>query len=258
MNLPLRLRVSTLEERNRFYTNFNIGKATQWIGRAVVYAMILGKHSNIYPKQYDKDKKIPLIIDNYDSLKEVKKKIIHFLPEGVYYDRNYYKDISLCHSKNLKNVWDWDNFDGQELAFDLDPENINCPIHGSLQERMEKGWGLSFCKTAFELIKKNTFTLFEELNQQYNDVRIVFSGRGFHIHVFDESVRNKNLQERKEIAETYNKYGIDKWVTTGEMRLIRLPYSLNGFSSRIVMPIKKTELKDFDPSIQAVPKFISD
>jgi len=258
MKLPFKMRASLLKERTKFYTSFNIDIANQWIGRPVVFAMILGKHTNIYPKQYEEDKKTPLIVDNYNSLKDVKKKIVHFLPEGVYYDRNYYKDLSRCHSKNLRNVWGWENFDGQELVFDLDPENVNCPIHGSLQQRMEKGWGLSFCEKAFEIIKENTINLFDELNKQYHDIRIVFSGRGFHIHIFDESVKKIKMKKRKEIANKYKKYGIDKWVTSGEMRLIRLPYSLNGVSSRIVTPLEKTEIKDFNPSINALPKFVSD
>ena len=72
MNLPFKMRASSLEERTKFYTSFNIDIANQWIGRPIVFAMILGKHTNIYPKQYEKDKKTPLIVDNYNSLKDVK------------------------------------------------------------------------------------------------------------------------------------------------------------------------------------------
>jgi len=250
------MRPSTLKERKHFYSNFNIDKTKRWVERKLVYAVIIGSHSDIYKKKYSDDKSIPLIIDKYDSLEKVKSLIIKFLPEGFYYDRNYYKDISLCHDYNLRNAWDWDNFEGQELAFDIDPENVNCPIHGTLKERMNKGEGLSFCEKAFGISKENTLKLYEKLEETYEDIRAVFSGRGFHIHVFDKEVVKLSQKQRKKIAEKYNEYGIDKWVTSGEMRLIRMPYTLNGISSRIVKPLTKNEIQFFDPEKDALPTFI--
>ena len=145
---------------------------------------------------------------------------------------------------------------GQELAFDLDPENIACPIHGTLKERLKKGRGLSFCETEFGICKENTIALHEELCENYSDVRIVFSGRGFHLHVFDKDTIGLTREERKKIAQKYKKFGIDAWVTAGEMRLIRLPYTLNGASSRIVIPLTKAGLEKFDPQRDALPKFL--
>lgn len=256
MNLPFGMRPSTLEERQQFYIDFDLKKSRNWVGRKLVYLVIIGRHTNIYPPAYKQDKDTPLAIDNYNSLQQVKHLILKFLPEGVYYDRNYYKDFSLCHTHNLRNAWNWDNFTGQELAFDLDPENVDCPIHGTLQQRMKKGQGLSFCETAFEITKNNTLELYELLTDDYTDIHIVFSGRGFHIHVFDKDTRRLTRIQRKKIAETYKKYGIDTWVTEGEMRLIRLPYSLNGASSRIVTPLHKTQLERFDPAKDALPSFL--
>jgi DNA primase catalytic subunit len=53
-------------------------------------------------------------------------------------------------------------------------------------------------------------------------------------------------------------FGIDEWVTAGEMRLIRLPYSLHGLVSRIVLPLEKSELEQFDPvsDERCIPKFL--
>jgi hypothetical protein len=44
------------------------------------------------------------------------------------------------------------------------------------------------------------------------------------------------------------------------MRLIRLPYSLHGLVSRIVLPLKKSELERFNPISDArcMPKFLSE
>jgi DNA primase catalytic subunit len=121
---------------------------------------------------------------------------------------------------------------------------------------MSKGWGLSFCQKAFEISKENTIRLFEKLKEDYSKVKIVFSGRGFHIHVFDDKAIKFDRKKRKKIAEKYNKYGIDKWVTTGEMRLIRLPYTLNAISSRIVLPLDKKKTEKFDAEKDALPKFL--
>lgn len=256
MKLPYGMRPSTLEERRRFYSHFDLKKARDWVGRKLVYAVVIGRHSGIYPSEYEDGKNEPLIIDSYKSLQDVLRWILKFLPEGVYYDRNYYKDFSLCHKYNLRKAWKWYNFAGQELAFDLDPENVVCPIHGSLEERMKKGYGLSFCEKAFELVKKSTVELYDILSQNYTDVRPVFSGRGFHLHVFDKDTITLTQKEREKIAKKYAAFAIDTWVTSGEARLIRLPYSLNGISSRIVTPLKKSEIERFDPSKHALPEFV--
>ena len=112
---------------------------------------------------------------------------------------------------------------------------------------MNQGRGLSFCEKAFEVTKENTISLYEKLLEDYSKIKIVFSGRGFHIHVFDKETIKLNR---------YNDYGIDKWVTSGEMRLIRLPYTLNGISSRIVKPISKKEVEFFNPEKDALPSFV--
>ena len=252
MKLPFNMRSSTLLERQQFYNRFDLKKARDWVGRKLVYAVIIGRHSVIFPVEFKKEKDEPLIIDKYKDLKDVKQQIIKFLPEGVYYDRNFYKDFSLCHNHDLRNSWNWTNFDGQELAFDLDPENVTCPIHGTFAERLSKGWGLAFCETEFKIICNNTLKLHDKLKENFIDVRIVFSGRGFHIHVFDKDTRWLTRKERNDIATTYQEFGIDPWVSNGEMRLIRLPFSLNGISSRVVLPISASELAEFNPKQDAL------
>jgi len=256
MMLPYGMRVSTLEERKTFYKNFNVKKARDWVGRKLVYLVVIGRHSNIYPPEYKDDKNDPLAIDNYKTLADVHRLILRFLPEGVYYDRNYYKDFSLCHTYNLRKAWTWDNFDGQELAFDIDPENQDCPIHGTLQQRIKKGKGLAFCETEFTIAQHNTAVLYDSMKENYSDVRIVFSGRGFHVHVMDKDTRHLTKKQRRHLAQEYKHLGIDTWVTKGDMRLIRLPYTLNGVSSRIVTPLTRTHLEAFNPRTDALPNFL--
>jgi len=42
-----------------------------------------------------------------------------------------------------------------------------------------------------------------------------------------------------------DRYAVDEWVTSGEMRLIRLPNSLHGMVSRVVVPVPRGDLEDF-------------
>jgi len=237
--LPTGMRYSTLEERKSFYTDeFNPEKVAQWFGSLsgkVKFAVIIGRHTKIYPKKYEEDASTTIIVDEYSSLGDVRQQIIEFLPEAVYYDRNVYDPD--------------DRITGQELAFDLDPENITCPVHGTLAEKMKRRQGLSFCELELEMVKQEAVSLYDFLSSRFSEVRTVYSGRGFHLHVLDHEAYRFSKQERQDLAAIVKKEGfhIDEWVTSGEMRLIRLPCSLNGLVSRIVLPLKNEELERFDP-----------
>jgi DNA primase catalytic subunit len=250
-NFPVGMRYSTLEERKQFYsTEFKLGKAARWFGSEsgkVKFAVIIGRHTKIYPEKYKGDASTTIIIDDYSNLEDVKGQIIEFLPEAVYYDRSVYDEN--------------DQKTGQELAFDLDPENITCPIHGTLADKMKRQQGLSFCGLELEMVKQEAIHLYEFLANRFSEVRVVYSGRGFHLHVLDQQAYALNAQERLDLAQQVKSAGfhIDEWVTSGEMRLIRLPYSLNGLVSRIVLPLTKGELESFDAvnDERCLPKFLS-
>lgn len=247
---PTGMRLSTLEERLRFYREeFAIEKVVEWLKERtdkVRFAVIIGRHSRIYPKEYAEDASTTIIIDEYSDMEDVKNQIIEFLPEAVYYDRNVYDEKG--------------NIIGQELAFDLDPENITCPIHGSLEDKMGRNQGLSFCELEFQMVKDETIRLYEYLAKKFSRLKIVYSGRGFHIHVFDKEAYTLKFEERKLLAKDVKETGfpIDEWVAAGEMRLIRLPYSLNGLVSRIVVPLEKMEMKSFNPldDRRCIPNFL--
>jgi len=245
------MRYATLKERAEFYkSEFNPAKAQEWLGKRtdkIRYAVIIGRHTKIYPKKYEADADTTIVIDEYENLSNVKNDILEFLPEAVYYDRNVYNQ------KNQKI--------GQELAFDLDPENITCPIHGSLADKMKRGQGLSFCNIELEMVKDQAIQLYEHLEKQFSKIRIVYSGRGFHLHVFDADAFTLTPSKRTQIAAIVKGKGfqIDEWVTSGEMRLIRLPYSLNGLVSRITLPLEKNELEMFNPikDQRCIPRFLN-
>jgi len=244
------MRPSTLEERKQFYRReFNLNGVREWFrgwSGKIVFAVIIGRHTKIYPPEYEEDASTTILIDNYRDLEDVKGWILEFLPESVYYDRNVYDEH--------------ENILGQEMAFDLDPENLTCPIHGSLEDKMRRHQGLSFCEIELEMVKDETVRLYEKLSKMFSDLRTVYSGRGFHIHVLDEEVFNWNRERRMKFAREIKEKGfmIDEWVTSGGMRLIRLPYSLHGMVSRIVMPIDISELSSFNPieDERCIPKFL--
>jgi DNA primase catalytic subunit len=249
-HLPRGMRYTKLEERRDFYVQqFDLRRVTDWTkmtrGR-IAYAVIIGRHTGIYPEKYKEDANTTVIIDEYRDLNDLRDQIVEFLPEAVYYDRNVYDN------KGRRK--------GQELAFDLDPENITCPIHGNLADKMKRGQGLGFCKLELEKIEEQVVDLYEHLAGQFSKIQVVYSGRGFHIHIFDPEAYSFDERKRTEIARSVKERGfaIDEWVTAGEMRLIRLPYSLNGLVSRIVLPLAKKELEKFDPvhDKRCIPDFL--
>ncbi|MDI6887470.1 MAG: hypothetical protein QMC98_02360 [Candidatus Thermoplasmatota archaeon] len=65
--------------------------------------------------------------------------------------------------------------------------------------------GLSFCMYEFNLVRKQTLELYEELVKNYSKVRTTYSGRGFHIHVFDEDTYKLARKERLKIAQRLSK-----------------------------------------------------
>ena len=250
--LPNGMRYATLEERKQFYTSeFNLSKISQWFEKypsKVKFAVIMGRHTRVCRRKYREDIDTTIIIEEHRSLNDVRDQLLEFLPESAYYDRNVY-DVN-------------DHNTGQELAFDLDPENITCPVHGSLAEKIKQHQGLSFCTLELEMAKEQALSLYEYLEKEFCDMRIVYSGRGFHIHVLDPEAYALSAASRRELAQAVKAkdFGIDEWVTAGEMRLIRLPYSLHGLVSRLVVPIAKSELERFNPisDMRCIPKFLGE
>jgi len=252
-NLPRGMRYSTLKERKEFYQKeFDAERLREWFkgwnGKgSVKFAVIIGRNTRIFPRKYEEDSSTTIIIDEYESLGDVKAQILEFLPESAYYDRNVY-------DAKQRVV-------GQELAFDLDPENLTCPIHGTLEDKMKHHQGLAFCELELSMVKEETIKLHEELEKQFSDTRVVYSGRGFHIHVFDPEPFNWSYRRRRVLARELKRKGflIDEWVTTGGMRLIRLPFSLHGMVSRVVTPIEADRLAGFDPITDplCIPRFLA-
>lgn len=233
---------SSLKERKEFYKKeFNLKKVASWLKKLLYkpqfFVIDPGSETRII-KYKNKLKKLIFFKPNL-SLKDLRKKLIKHLPEDVYYDRNIYKNPYECLKNfNFQNAPYSKNFLGQELAFDVDPENIICPNCGKKQFP-------KFCKVCSELAVQNAYKLYRELKKQFKNVKMVFSGRGCHVHVLDKKAYRLTLKERDKLNRRFLQYGIDPWVSYGKVRLIRLPYSLNSLSSRIVTPLKTKEIKKF-------------
>lgn len=245
---------SSLKERKDFYENeFDIKKVKSWLNklpyRPQFFVVDLGSETKII-KYKSKLKKL-IFFKPYLSLSKLKEKLIKYLPEDVYYDRNIYKDPYKClNNFNFNNAPLTTNYLGQELAFDVDPENIKCPSCG--KKAFPK-----FCQVCLKMSIENGFKLYKALKKQFNNVKIVYSGRGCHVHVLDKKAYKLSLKQRDNLNNKFMHLAIDPWVSYGRIRLIRMPYSLNSLASRIVTPLKIKEIKEFNPSKRKfMPRFL--
>jgi DNA primase catalytic subunit len=257
------MRISSLEERKQFYSReYNLGRVREWFRvwkSPIVFAAVIGRHTGIAPRKYRHERARTIIIDEYEGFSEIQNYLIDFRPESAYYDRNVYKDWKQARRIGNDPTRLGHSF-GQELVLDVDPENFACPIHGSLEQKMLRHQGLSFCRLEFQLAQQEAAQLTEILSRRFSDIRLVYSGRGFHIHIGDEETVFWDRKRRLTLVQSLTKRGfvMDEWVPTGGMRLIRLPYSLNGLVSRIAIPLAKNELRVFDPIADArtISKFL--
>lgn len=238
-------RPATLEERKEFYENeFDIKKVELWLNQLPFqpsfFVIDAGTDSGIIE---DKSKAGKLIYFKPNlTLEELKKKLLCYLPEDAYYDRNIYKDPSLCtHDFNFRKAYLSENYQGQGLVFDIDPENIKCPI-------CKKHTFPDFCKSCSIIAVYTAFLLHNELKKHFKKVRIVFSGRGAHVHVLDKNSYFLTIKQRETLNKKYKKFAVDPWVSHGRIHLIRLPYTLNALSSRIVTPLEAKDSSGFNPN----------
>src|SRR5256712_4136272 len=183
------MRPASLQERHEFYTReFRTNLIREWFRgwtKPIVFAVVIGRHTKIFPARYRRDRDRTILIDEYDTLQDLRRYCLEFKPESVYYDRNVYRNWDEARLGPGKIEQLGKSF-GQQLAFDIDPENFECPIHGTLEDKMNTRQGLSFCRLRLQLAQKPALSLVDELSGSFADLRIVYSGRGYHVHVLDE------------------------------------------------------------------------
>lgn len=261
---PKGMSASTLGERREYYQEeFSLSHVSRWIAqrRGLKFAMIPGRHTHIVSTKHAEDRDNVVVIDDWRTASDIRDYALEYLPEGLYYDRNRYVDAAECMTCNLdcSHCVRCNNYDGQQLAFDLDPENVDCPYHGHIGDKMSRGEGLSFCMHEFKIVRRHSLELAASLRERFNKVSIVYSGRGFHVVVDDEAGYSMPPRRRSVLARAYARvHPIDEWVTVGRSRLMRLPWSLNGIVSRKCMIMKhEKDLLKFDPrtSDVVIPRF---
>jgi len=130
---------------------------------------------------------------------------------------------------------------GGEYIFDVDSHNV-----WTSHDHHSRG---SVCSGCLHNAKLFAVHVCEAVEQNYSDLMVVFSGRkGFHIHVLDFNLRDwtyyneKNPIKSQEVARfRYTKLLAELLpvnrphflLSTDPMRLISLPYSLNGESGLV-------------------------
>lgn len=234
-------RPTTLPERRAFYEReFSVTSAKAWLRERKLpqlCAVDAGSETNVIVNRKLKDKLL------YFPLTELEEKLDEYAPEDVYYDRNTYENPD----KVLENL-DFRNFRKylkQELAFDIDVDNIPCTHPKNVE----------VCDLCLSKAFAWTLKMKKKLEEDFNKIRLVYSGRGFHVHVLDERAFRLTVRERGMFNKKLSRYPIDPWVSHGYIRLIRMPYTLNALVSRIVTPVDGERY--FNPS-KALPRFIKD
>lgn len=233
-----KFRHSTLEERRKFYEKeFSVEKVRSFFRKnkmplPQICALDAGTDTGIIKEKKWKNKMF------YFLFKDLKEKIREYCPEDVYFDRSVYKNPR----KTLRTL-KFTGYVEQELAFDIDIDNIK-----RVQMNNTRDYRRTIMK-AYRYAKK----LKKELEKEFKRVIIVYSGRGFHVEVLDKKAFELNNLERERIAERFSKYPIDTWVSRGYIRLMRLPYSLNGLVSRIAIPLGKVDKFN---SKKTIPRFL--
>ncbi len=247
--LPPGFRPASLEERRAFYARrFRADLAWRWVRefytRPVFAVKIWGK-TNIYDPRFEhlRERNVRAIyISSVRSPRDLRKMLLFYAPEGAYYWRTRVYDYEKCKrcpkkkERKYLDCFSCENFQGQELVFDVDPENF---CQGRFHDFA------SFTLDCFYKARDAALEIFDAMRENYRDVRAVFSGRGFHIHVLDDDAWFLPPEERDALARRFR--GVDPWVTRGGAPLIRLPYSLNGVVNKEVVPLTRKQLEGFEP-----------
>lgn len=238
-NFPFRF--STLNERSKFYLHeFSSEKVNEFfkknkIKKPQLCAIDAGSESGIIKNDNWKN------IMFYFPFKELKEKIKKYNPEDIYYDRNVYEN-----PEKILRTLKFGAYIEQELVFDIDSDNIKC-------DHPNGAWVCDKCLRKSYLA---SIDMRNALLKFFRQILIVYSGRGFHLHVLDEKAYLLSNRERERLNRKFSRFPIDPWVSAGNIRLIRMPYSLHGLVSRIVTPIYKINFKFDDGNY--TPKFLKD
>lgn len=177
----------------------------------------------------------------------LKERAMRDVPESIHYDRNLYKDPKTCTScLQFSRCFScpFENFLGQELVFDIPAAQVKCVSckHGQM------------CPSCIDLAYRHALRLRDELLQHFESVRVVVTGDGAQVHVADHAARVLSFENRMHLYKQFEHRFPIKIPDGPEDRLSRLPYSLNGVTSRKVVPL--TSNMDPVSSEKVLPSFL--
>ncbi len=185
-----------------------------------------GSNINFYPIRYE----------NWEDLHT---KLKMHGAQHVYYEKRFIRSIEEDEVTSEDDLLALSL--AHEIVFDLDPENYDCQNCGPAVDRDLE----TFCPDCFVNSLNDTIKLFEFLEKlKFNNIIPVSTGRGFHVHVQDESTLSWSKEQRAALVSQVQEKGIaiDPHVTV-EMYLMRMPYSLHGGVNKQVVPLTLSELK---------------
>jgi DNA primase catalytic subunit len=251
----------TVSQRRSYYLQeFDAQTVERWLARLPealrnpIFSADVGTESGIVRAKY-RISAGKLLIFSVQEIKDLRSKLLDLLPEDVYYDRNIYENKEKClecKREKKRDCLECSNVLGQHVMFDIDPENIDCPNCGTLEERIRRKSMYGFCFICFKKAAIYTLKLHDILNQNgYRKLETVYSGRGFHIYLEDAESYDWTIEQRdmlgRSIRDTEH-IPIDLWVTRGGTKYARLPYSLHGLVGKIVTPVSIGQVARIDPA----------
>src|SRR5436309_8326451 len=118
---PDRMRPATIQERYEFYQReFKTDLVRKWFRgwtRPIVFAVVIGRHTKLFPAEYRKDRYRTILIDEYEGLRDLRRYCMEFRPESLYDDRNIYRNWKQARRSQYE-IEELGKSIGQQLAFD--------------------------------------------------------------------------------------------------------------------------------------------
>lgn len=236
---PEGLKPTPVKKRELFYREeFPREQVARRIGRWYRFVPVVdvGSESTLYKPRL-KDLKGKLVrVKEYKDISHLSEKLVDYAPEDIYYNRTIEKDDEVSVNPD------------QELVFRIAPFQMDCTSCERKRQYLEESKHENvFCLNCLGKAATETKNLYAFLKRHFDDMDIVFSGRGFNIHVNDEEGYRMSMDDRWELAKKVaQEFPIDKDITGGDNDLVRLPGSLNGLVSRKATVVSPQDLDDVE------------
>jgi len=246
---PAGLKPASVEQRERFYREeFPREQVARRIGRWYRFVPVIdiGSESTLYKPRLSDLKGKLVRVSGYTDIDQLVEKFVDYAPEDIYYSRTIEKPDEVHVNPD------------QELVFRIGPFAVDCVRCERKRKYLDEDQHRNvFCLDCLGTAAEKTKELYRFLKRHFDDMDIVYAGRGFNIHVNDEDAYRMAMEDRWELANKVAKqFPIDKEVTAGDKDMIRLPGSLNGLVSRTAITISPHDLDDVEFLLnhKAVPR----